>query len=263
MDQAKKWYGSLVNAVKGMFKKIKEEEAKDERTLAEEVRDIKAKSAQKRNKIEADFAAGEKARRKDKKKADEKAAKETVELTKSTSKNLFEITAKQAKDLGTWQDFMKNATTSRIKEVAAISKAMAIYEIGVNTYKAAMGAYSAMAGIPFVGPALGIGAAAAAVAFGAEQIAAVQAQAPQAAEGGMSRATTGGRLVNVSEGGSDEGIVPLDDPETARRIQQAAGTGTGDLTVQINVDGMQIAQAVTQGYNKGRNLGTVSKITTE
>ena len=52
------------------------------------------------------------------------------------------------------------------KAAQAIQKAQALYEIGVNTYRAAMGAYSALAPIPFVGPALGVAAAAAAIAFG-------------------------------------------------------------------------------------------------
>lgn len=52
------------------------------------------------------------------------------------------------------------------KAAQAIQKAQALYEIGVNTYRAAMGAYAALAPIPIVGPALGVAAAAAAVAMG-------------------------------------------------------------------------------------------------
>lgn len=52
------------------------------------------------------------------------------------------------------------------KAAQAIQKAQALYQIGVNTYSAAMGAYNALAPIPFVGPALGVAAAAAAIAFG-------------------------------------------------------------------------------------------------
>lgn len=53
------------------------------------------------------------------------------------------------------------------KAAQAIQKAQALYEIGVNTYRAAMGAYAALAPIPIVGPALGVAAAAAAIAMGA------------------------------------------------------------------------------------------------
>lgn len=52
------------------------------------------------------------------------------------------------------------------KAAQAIQKAQALYEIGVNTYRAATGAYAALSPIPIVGPALGVAAAAAAIAFG-------------------------------------------------------------------------------------------------
>ena len=52
------------------------------------------------------------------------------------------------------------------KAAQAIQKAQALYEIGVNTYRAATGAYAALSPIPLVGPALGVAAAAAAIAFG-------------------------------------------------------------------------------------------------
>lgn len=51
-------------------------------------------------------------------------------------------------------------------EQTAIGKAAAIAETTINTYKAAQGAYSALAPVPVVGPALGAVAAAAAVASG-------------------------------------------------------------------------------------------------
>ena len=60
---------------------------------------------------------------------------------------------------------------SENKEMAAIGKAAAIFNITVDTASGAIAAYRSLAGIPFVGPALGAAAAAAVVAFGAEQIA--------------------------------------------------------------------------------------------
>lgn len=63
-------------------------------------------------------------------------------------------------------DSMASGHGKAAKAAQAIQKAQALYEIGVNTYRAAMGAYAALAPIPIVGPALGIAAAAAAIAFG-------------------------------------------------------------------------------------------------
>ena len=63
-------------------------------------------------------------------------------------------------------DSMAQGHGRAAKAAQAIQKAQSLYEIGVNTYRAAMGAYAALAPIPIVGPALGIAAAAAAIAFG-------------------------------------------------------------------------------------------------
>lgn len=49
---------------------------------------------------------------------------------------------------------------------SAIGKAAAVVETTINTYKAATAAYASMAGIPVVGPALGVAAAGAAIAAG-------------------------------------------------------------------------------------------------
>jgi hypothetical protein len=57
-------------------------------------------------------------------------------------------------------------------------KAFRIGETAMNTYSAAMGAYNALASIPYVGPALGAAAAAAAIAFGMAQVSAIRGMKP-------------------------------------------------------------------------------------
>lgn len=57
-----------------------------------------------------------------------------------------------------------------------MAKAAAIAQAIINTYQAATGAMSAMSAIPIVGPALGIAAAAAAVAGGMAQVANIRSQ---------------------------------------------------------------------------------------
>jgi hypothetical protein len=63
-------------------------------------------------------------------------------------------------------------------------KAFAIAETLINTYKAAMGAYSAMASIPYVGPILAVAAAAAAVAAGMAKVSAIASTEPGGGAGG-------------------------------------------------------------------------------
>lgn len=67
----------------------------------------------------------------------------------------------------------------------AIFKQDAIKETFINTRAAATAAYKALAGIPYIGPVLGIAAAAAAAAYGAYQIASITGI--QFARGGMAR----------------------------------------------------------------------------
>jgi len=59
---------------------------------------------------------------------------------------------------------------SKNKEAQQIGKGAAVIETTIATYSAAMKAYSAMASIPIVGPALGLSAAAAAVSFGMDKV---------------------------------------------------------------------------------------------
>lgn len=62
------------------------------------------------------------------------------------------------------------------KKAFAIQKAFSIAQAVMNTYQMATSAYSAMASIPYVGPVLGAGAAAAAIAFGLAQISQIRKQ---------------------------------------------------------------------------------------
>jgi len=120
------------------------------------------------------------------------------------------MTKSQAQDFATWQSFMSSAASSENKNIAAIGKALAIYDITNQTARAASAAYSSMAPIPIVGPALGIAAAAAAVAFGAEQIAKVNTNSMALAEGGTFTATQptfgqlGGQPIEFGEAGAEQ-----------------------------------------------------------
>jgi hypothetical protein len=70
------------------------------------------------------------------------------------------------------------ASGNQSKKAFAVMKAMRIGETVMNTYSAAVAAYNAMASIPYVGPALGAAAAAAAIAFGMAQVKAIASSQP-------------------------------------------------------------------------------------
>ena len=86
--------------------------------------------------------------------------------------------------------------------------------------------------------------------------------AVQFADGGVIKATQGGQTGNingvnstVAENRSDEAIIPLEDDARIKELM-----GGGQTVVNLVVDGQKLAQAVVNGYNKGRNLNTVTKI---
>lgn len=71
-----------------------------------------------------------------------------------------------------------NLSGQKNKAAFAAMKAFRIAETIIDTYRAAQGAYAALAGIPFVGPALGAAAAAAAILSGMARVRQIQAMQP-------------------------------------------------------------------------------------
>ena len=72
-------------------------------------------------------------------------------------------------------DLLENAAHEN-EEAANAYKAIATAQAIIDTFAAANAAYKAMAGIPYVGPALGIAASAAAIASGVANVASIQSQ---------------------------------------------------------------------------------------
>lgn len=78
------------------------------------------------------------------------------------------------------------ATGSRHRAMFEAMKAFAVAETVIQTYRAAQGAYAALAPIPVVGPALGVAAAAAAVASGLAKVEQIRSTTPGGATGTIS-----------------------------------------------------------------------------
>ncbi len=83
-------------------------------------------------------------------------------------------------------------------------KAFRIAETVIDTFKAAQGAYAALAGIPIVGPALGVAAAAAAIMSGMMRVKQIQSMQP----GGGATAGAGGASVSTPPIPSAPSIAP-------------------------------------------------------
>lgn len=127
-------------------------------------------------------------------------------------------------------------TTSNLKtalgENNALYKAAAITQTIIETYKGAQAAFSALAPIPIVGPALGAAAAAAAVAGGLARVGQIRSAREQ---GGNLAA---GQVSTIAERGKPEVIMPAGASRvrTAEQMRQIMGEGgKNNGTPQISV----------------------------
>lgn len=123
------------------------------------------------------------------------------------------------------------------KEQMAVQKAQGMAQAAISAYQAANSAYAALAPIPIIGPALGAAAAAAAIAYGLNNVA--QISGIKLAEGGLVKAVTGGIPAVIGEGGSDEAVLPLDNSKAMQRIGGAIAEESGA------VGGVMLTQNIT------------------
>ena len=126
-----------------------------------------------------------------------KAGEDTAAITEQYEKEKSDIVKSYQKDIVKWSEMSSeqqlgiasqtagNMATILGEETEA-GKAMAVVQATIDTYKSAQAAFSSMAGIPVVGPALGAIAAAAAVAMGLKNIAAIRSAKAEGGGGGGS-----------------------------------------------------------------------------
>ena len=147
-------------------------------------------------------------------------------------------------------------TATKSKELVAIAKAMAVTQATIDAHSAWGKAW---ASLPFPANVL---PASMALAQGLANVATIASTPVKFADGGVVKATQGGQTGNingvnstVAENRSDEAIIPLEDDARVKELM-----GGGQTVVNLIIDGQKLAQAVVNGYNKGRNLNTVTKI---
>lgn len=166
---------------------------------------------------------------------------------------------KEAAELEEKQAIEKN---KKQRKAAKQQKQLSIFQTVIDTPAAAMAAFKALAGIKFIGPALGAAAAAATTALGLKKIQLIKKQPlPQLQTGGIVEPVSGGRQVVVGEGGQPEGIVPLDQTSLTRLGSaisqgiQSAETGsispTGSRQVIVDVDGKQFVGFIRSTVQQG------------
>lgn len=139
-----------------------------------------------------------------------------------------------------------------------VAKAAAVAQAVINTYQAATGAMAAMSAIPIVGPALGIAAAAAAVAGGMAQVAAIRSQsAPGRLYGGPVQA---GGAYRINENGAPEVYQAANGRQYMLPNSRGEVISNADATGQGGGYGQQAAAPIT--VNQTVNVtGEVSRYT--
>ena len=126
------------------------------------------------------------------------------------------------------------------KEMFAIAKAAAIAQTIIQTYQGAQQAFTALSAIPVVGPALGVAAAAAAVAGGLARVSAITSQQPSFDGGGF---TGGGARAGGLDGKG--GFMAMMHPnETVidhTKGQQMPGGGmTNVISITVDSGGTEV-----------------------
>ena len=174
---------------------------------------------------------------------------------------------KLEEDLREAQNFTLRNSVSNLQimaekwhEFGTAYKIAAETENVINTYKSATAAYSAMAGIPYVGPALGIAAAAAAIGAGLANGANIAAQ--QFASGGFvgGSSYTGDRVpVRVNSG---EAI--LNTQQQKNFMAMANGNTTtnnhSNITVHLHDATGNITETITKQIRSGQATRMISTL---
>lgn len=148
---------------------------------------------------------------------DEEYETKSVNLGKQSWDQKLAVMAGTAQAMGNLMQNLYVATGSKHRALFEGMKAFSIAETIIDTYKAAQLSYTAYAGIPIVGPILGIAAAAAAMASGMARVKAIKNARPG---GGGGATSSGGRGAPSYRGGSGNAYpVPRSD-EKVKSTQQ-------------------------------------------
>lgn len=152
----------------------------------------------------------------------------------------------------------KNAEQFKIGQAAAIAQA------AIQIPLSAIQAYTSMSSIPIVGPALGIAAAAAAVAAGAMNIAQIKAQRPpgSAAHGGIDEVPKSMNNSTFLLKAGERVVQPGQNKELGEAIDKINNGGTGSHNITVNVNGNadtntveKIKQAVMEALRDASERG--------
>lgn len=152
-------------------------------------------------------------------------------------------------DFQSFSGFMTQNLDKNNKAQFAAWKAFKIAETIISTRDAAMKGYSAMAGIPLVGPVLAGAAFAAAIALGAQTVGKIAATPmPAAFEGALIQGTREGSALIAGERNNTEAVVPLDNEPAMEKLREGLGGAGGGPQIMINVENLFGSEDLPQEF---------------
>lgn len=183
------------------------------------------------------------------------AAWHARELEMERQKNEMKLALAQG-TFGMMSNMMQNlfvATGSKNKAMFEAMKAFAIAETTIQTYRAAQGAYAALASIPIVGPSLAVAAAAAAVAAGMARVRQISSMQPGGATGTIS---AGGTATPAYSGGSPSAYPAPQRVETQEKKQEPRIIiyAQGDL-IDLSDLSRKVAPYIKEAKGDGLDFG--------
>lgn len=250
----------------GLVRKIKAEQMKEvENTIKELNASFQQASDEFDQLVEADLENGLI--------IEQDAATQRAEINIKSDNDILSSRKALAQASIKYQELVRNATIDVAQDVlgslsqlfgqqTAIGKAAAIAETTINTYKSATAAYSALAGIPFVGPILGAAAAGAAIVSGLANVRKIMAVNPKpgATGGGTAPSvSTQGKIpggLNFGSAANNGGIASQGSGNIANQLKSAVKAGMNEADAKSVV----VVDEVTQRQNTStisNQIGTV------
>jgi len=180
-----------------------------------------------------------------------KYAKQRKEINKQEQDLKLQAVQNTLTTIGNLAQLFAGESEAQQKKAFEIQKAVGIAQTTIDTYKSATAAYSSLAGIPVVGPALGIAAAAAAVTAGLLNVKQI---ASQQFEGGGAVGGGGNPYSGAGGGGATSSVISpnFNIVGNAQATNPLAGLGgqpiqayvvSGEVTTAQNLDRNRINYA--------------------
>jgi hypothetical protein len=188
--------------------------------------------------------------------ANQDRAEHEVQLERQVAVSKAQLQAQYVQAASTAFGNLANAARAAGKKGFAAYKAFATAQAIIDTYKAANAAYGALAGIPIVGPALGIAAAAAAIAAGLANVAQIQSAEPAGAFHGGIDYVPAGKSYLLEQG---ERVVQGPANRDLTEFLDGNGSGGGGATtVIVTIDGRELCRALGS-YSQDGQLKIAAK----